>query len=210
MNAHVVTLRPHYPNIQRAWECRSGRGRLVDGMRLLGLLLTLFMVSSVPAIYAENEAITEYHIKAAFLYNFAKFIEWPASAFADEAAPFNLCVIGTEPYISARETLVGKTIKGRRVEVRQVDNATVAGRCQMLFVSAEPDNPSVEVLPIDLRERAMTVGESRDFIASGGVINLKTVNNKVRFEIDRGAGERFGFKFNSQLLKLAILIDQGR
>lgn len=190
---------------------RPGRAGLVCGMRLLALLLTFFMASSVPAIYAENESITEYHIKAAFLYNFAKFVEWPTNAFADEAAPFNLCVIGTEPFLDVREALVGKTIKGRRVEVSRVDSAGVAGQCQLLFVSASPDNPAAPgVLPIDLRERALTVGESNDFIARGGIINLKTVNNKVRFEIDRGAGERFGFEFSSQLLKLAILVDRGR
>lgn len=210
MNAHAVQFTPSYPIFNFARMRRPGRGGLIAGMRLLALLLTLFMAGSVPAIYAENETITEYHIKAAFLYNFAKFVEWPASAFSDETAPFNLCVVGTEPFISVRETLVGKTIKGRRVDVRRVGNAAAAGQCQMLFVSAEPEIPVTEVLPIDLRARALTIGESSDFIDRGGVINLKTVDNKVRFEIDRGAGERFGFKFSSQLLKLAILVDQGR
>jgi hypothetical protein len=183
------------------------RWAFVCGIRLLAVLLMCFTAGSAPALYAESVAITEYHIKAAFLYNFAKFVEWPATAFADDAAPFNLCVIGVEPFISARETLVGKTIKGRRVEVRRVDSTTTAGQCQMLFVSAD-ESASAEAVPAEVLGYALTVGETNDFISRGGIINLKTVDNKVRFEIDRASGEQFGFKFSSQLLKLAILVDR--
>lgn len=209
MNAQTLQFMPGEPMLTLVRMRRIDRKGLVRGMRLLALLLTFFMAGSAPAIYAENESITQYHIKAAFLYNFAKFVEWPATTFADDTAPFNLCVIGTEPFLDIREALVGKTIKGRRVEVRRVDSAIAAGQCQLLFVSASPDHPVADMLPIDLRAHALTVGESGDFIARGGIINLMTVNNKVRFEIDRGAGERFGFKFSSQLLKLAILVGQG-
>ncbi|WP_275097806.1 YfiR family protein [Sedimenticola hydrogenitrophicus] len=207
MNAQTLQSMPGEPLITLARMCRPGRKGLVCGMRLLALLLTFFMAGSAPAIYAENESITEYHIKAAFLYNFAKFVEWPATAFANDAAPFNLCVIGIEPFISVRETLMGKTIKGRSVEVRRVDSATTAGQCQMLFVSAA-DSTAVEAVPAEVLGHALTVGETNDFISRGGIINLKTVENKVRFEIDRASGEQFGFKFSSQLLKLAILVDR--
>ncbi len=183
-----------------------GGGRsLLRAMRLLLMLAIFSVAGSAPAIFAESAAITEYHIKAAFLYNFAKFVEWPDEALGDAAAPFTLCVVGVEPDLSLRESLAGKHIRGHRVEVRRVGGAAEAGACQMLFVSEEGSAAAGDDFT-QIDTHALTVGESQDFIRRGGVINLKTVNNKVRFEINRLAGERFGFKFSSQLLKLAILV----
>jgi len=183
----------------------SDERSLLHSLRLLVMVIILSAAGSVPAIFAENSAITEYHIKAAFLYNFAKFVDWPDEALGDDSTPFTLCVLGIEPYISVRESLAGKHIKGHQVEVKRVNGAADAGTCQMLFVSAEASAAAGADLT-DIDAHALTVGETQDFIQRGGVINLKTVDNKVRFEINRTAGERFGFRFSAQLLKLAILV----
>jgi hypothetical protein len=168
----------------------------------------------IPGAYARIAAgqethITEYQVKAAFLYNFAKFVDWPAAAFGGESAAFNLCVLGGEPFASANQSLAGKTIKGRRVEVRRVTavSDTETGECHMLFVGA---TDSSEVAPTLARVNryTLTVGETSDFTRHGGVINLTRIDNRIRFEIDRAAGERAGFRFSSQLLKLAIPVDR--
>lgn len=182
------------------------------GTGLAGALLAIlifFATGNTPASFAQSAGLSEYHVKAAFLYNFAKFVRWPETAFADESAPFNLCIIGVEPFIRARETLIDKRIRGHQVEVRRLDGVDSGMGCHMLFVGAEESATVGSLLPA-LGDHTLTVGESSDFIGRGGVINLKAIDNKVRFEIDRAGGERYGFKFSSQLLKLAILVGSER
>lgn len=206
---NVCTLMHLGPVARIGHRAPADRRSLLRGLRLLLVVAIFSAASSAPAIFAENSVLTEYHIKAAFLYNFAKFVEWPTAAIGDESAPFTLCVLGVEPYISVRESLTGKTIKGHKVEVRRLETIAEAAQCQMIFVSAE-GNVAAGVDLSHLGGHALTVGETGDFIDRGGVINMKTVDNKVRFEIDRYSGERFGFKFSAQLLKLAILVGRER
>jgi hypothetical protein len=165
----------------------------------------------IPSAYARIAAgheigVTEYQVKAAFLYNFAKFVDWPAEAFGAESAAFTLCVLGDEAFASAHESLAGKTVKGRPMAVRRVASATDAGECHMLFVGAADGDEVAPVLAA-IGRHTLTVGETRDFTRHGGVINLTRIDNEIRFEIDRVAGERAGFRFSSQLLKLAIPVD---
>lgn len=195
---------------------RHGRGRVADGFyitcaarALLAMLFIVCVTGNVSAIFAQGETLTEYHVKAAFLYNIAKFVQWPAGELGDSATPFNLCVVGVEPFISMRETLTGKQIQGHEVVVRRAEHFDTAENCQMLFVSAI-ENATAGALLTDATHPVLTVGETPDFINKGGIINLKTVNNKIRFEIDRDAGQRHGFRFSAQLLKLAILVDRPR
>lgn len=151
----------------------------------------------------------EYHLKAAFLYNFAKFVDWPAPAPGEAEGPFTICILGAEAFVSARETLAGKSVKGRPVEVRRVDRVEAARQCHLLFVSAPEGSPPGPAVG-SLGSHVLTVGEADDFVRSGGLINLRKVDNKVRFEIARSAGEQAGFKFRVQLLQRAIEVDRAR
>ena len=175
--------------------------------RACRLFVTATLLCAACTVHAEVTAPTEHQVKAAFLYNFAKFVEWPAEALGDELIPFNLCVLGAEPFATAREYLAGKTVKGRKLEVRHVATTGDVRGCHMLFMSAEeaPD-PAVYLAAGD--SRVLKVGEAGDFIRRGGIINLVRAENKFRFEINRGAGERAGFKFSSQLLKLANIVGE--
>lgn len=180
--------------------------------RLPGVLTVLCaamiaLATDPTAAFSQETQITQYHIKAAFLYNFAKFVDWPSTAFRDPTTPFTLCIAGAEAFISARETLVGKTIKGRNVSVRRVDNNAALNECHMLFM-AEADDVGAELDVARIKGKVLTVGESDDFLKKGGLINLKTVDNKIRFELDRDSGEQLGFKFRAQLLQRAILVDR--
>ncbi|HZX31658.1 MAG TPA: YfiR family protein [Rhodocyclaceae bacterium] len=148
----------------------------------------------------------EYHLKAAFLYNFAKFVDWPPAAGEPEGA-FRVCILGDDAFESVRETLAGKTIKGKAVDVARVERVDAARACQLLFVTA-PDSARAERGLSILGNQVLTVGETDEFVKSGGLINLKTVDNRIRFEIARLAGEQAGFRFRVQLLQRAILVDQ--
>jgi hypothetical protein len=192
---------------QRQSGSRRGRrpARIRALLRTLGAAIVAVAADATDA-YSQQASLTQYHVKAAFLYNFAKFVDWPASAFAGPESPFVLCVVGTEPFISARETLAGKSIKGRKVLVRRIDTMVGARQCNMIYL-ASTDDGGFSLEPTQLKAAVLTVGESEDFLRRGGIINLTVVNNKIRFEIDRDSGERLGFRFRAQLLQRALLVD---
>ncbi|MGE5469560.1 MAG: YfiR family protein [Bacteroidota bacterium] len=165
----------------------------------------MFLVAlSLPA--AADETVAEYQLKAAFLYNFAKFVEWPAAAFDDSTSPFSLCILGTEPYLAAKEILSGKSVRGRAIEVRHIETLKKADNCHMLFVASADQGTGPHAFAL-ANSKTLTVGEEGDFIVRGGIINLKRVDDKLRFEIARLVGQRLGFRFSAQLLKLATVVD---
>ena len=161
-----------------------------------------------PAAAAETETETEtsreYLIKAAFLYNFAKFTEWPAGSFPDSAAPLDVCVFGEDPFGGALESIAGKTIRGRRVAVHRVASIEAGAACHLLFISASEATRLAGILE-SLRGRpVLTIAEMPGFARSGGIINLKTnPDDRIRFEINAGIAKRVGLRLSSKLLNLA-------
>lgn len=179
---------------------------LAKVMRLIAIaILLIFAIPpATMTTYGANvgDGLTvEYQIKAAFLYNFAKFVQWPAEASGLSGEPFVLCVSGDEPFRIIHQYLAGKKVRGQLITVRAVDNVGGASGCHLLFVSAMSAQLR-QALPHVIGS-ILTIGESEDFIRSGGMINLVRADNRLRFEIARNAGERAGLKFSSQLLKLA-------
>src|SRR5262245_8341156 len=105
----------------------------------LGLLVAMLVCSvgwRVPYAYTQTPAVREYQVKAAFVYNFAKFVEWPAAVFGDVQAPIILCVIGVEPFGAALETLKDKTVKDRKLGIQQHTRTASLAACQIAFISA--------------------------------------------------------------------------
>jgi hypothetical protein len=149
----------------------------------------------------------EYEIKAAFLYNFTKFVDWPAATFADAGAPIVIGVLGDSPCAQALERLVkDRKVNGRTILVRPVASAEEAKLTQLLFVGSAHEarfaglKPAIESLPV------LTVGESPGFVSLGGAVNFVPQGDKIRFEINIGVAERAGLKISSQLQKLAIVV----
>ncbi len=150
------------------------------------------------------EISREYLIKAAFLYNFAKFTEWPAGSFSDSAAPLDVCVFGEDPFGDALESIAGKLIRGRKVAVHRVASIEAAAACHLLFISESEATRLAGILE-SLRGRpVLTIADMPDFARAGGIINLKTnPNDKVRFEINAAIAKRAGLRLSSKLLNLA-------
>jgi hypothetical protein len=155
-------------------------------------------------VHAEASVADEYQVKAAFLFNFAKFVEWPADAFKGSDDPITICVLGQNPFGTALEEVVrDKTVGSRAFVVRDVPNAQHASKCQIVFVSASERKRSHSLLE-DLKGHSiLTVGETEDFTSNGGVINFKLKDARVRIEIDLGAAERAKLRISSKLLSLA-------
>jgi hypothetical protein len=150
------------------------------------------------------EAVEEYHVKGAFLLNFAKFVEWPAQAFKDGSAPFEICILGDNPFgpglnLAARQTVAAN----RPVSVRQVSEPEQAGQCQMVFVSASEKKRTRKLLEAVQGGSVLTVGESDGFLASGGVIDFKLDGERVRIEISTAAADRAKLRISAKLLSLA-------
>ncbi len=176
--------------------------------RSAGALLLLAAVAAAaqapPRPAAPLGASGEYAVKAAFLYNFAKFVEWPQGAFAAAQAPFALCVFGVDPFgHGLDETVQGKTVQGRPVVVRRLDGLSGAERCQILFVSSSERQRFVEVLGAVAGHNVLTVGEEGEFARAGGMISFLLRQQRVHFSIDAGAAKRAGLAISSRLLDLA-------
>ena len=148
----------------------------------------------------------EYLVKAAFLYNFAKFTVWPAEAFADPSTPLRLCLLGKDPFQGALDSLAGKTVRKRKLEIHRLTKTTALGKCHLLFVSASENKRLATILKVLRGMPVLAVGDMPNFAHSGGIINLKTVRNKVRFEINVNAARRAHLKFSSKLLRLAEIV----
>jgi hypothetical protein len=156
---------------------------------------------------AAGQTTGEYQVKAAFLFNFAKFVKWPAQAFTSPADPLVICVIGDSIVSHVLEsTIAGKEIDGRRLVVKTIPDVRQMGVCQILFVSGS-EQPRVPAILAGCKTRSvLTVGELEGFAAQGGMINLKVEDGKVRFEINITAATEQQLQISSKLLSLARIV----
>jgi len=149
----------------------------------------------------------EYQVKAAFLYNFAKFVEWPEEAFQNQSEPLMVCVLGEDPFGRAFDDVVaGKKIDGRALAVRRMSDARQAKGCRMLFVSSSEPKSVLSVLAALNESGVLTVGDSGSAAAGGMIINFILDGGKIRFAINTAAAEREKLRFSSRLLSLAIIV----
>ena len=149
----------------------------------------------------------EYDVKAALLFNFAKFVEWPVASFATTDDPFVIGVVGNDPFGQSLErTLAGQTIGGRRIQIRRWKKAREIGPCQILFIAAS-EQSDLRGLLDQVRDRpVLSVGDMNNFASDGGIVGLVMDNHRVRFEINQNRADRAGLKLSSRLLSLAHLV----
>jgi hypothetical protein len=143
----------------------------------------------------------EYQVKALFLYNFAKFVEWPA---AMRSGPICIGILGSDPFGDVLDRAVaGKIVNGRGFMVKRFSSEMEARQCHIVFVSVA-DKRRVGSIVEGLKGRGvLTVGDSHGFAESGGVINFVIMDDRVRFEVNIRAAEEAGLKLSSKLLSLA-------
>jgi YfiR/HmsC-like len=152
----------------------------------------------------------EYEIKAAFIYNFTKFIEWPARSFPDAATPIVIAVLGDSPCAEALEQLVkDRKVNGRAIVVRRVESARELETTHVLFVGSAQEGRFLPLMPAVAALPIVTVGESPAFADMGGAIIFVRQDDKIRFEINIRSAARVDVKISAQLLKLASAIRGG-
>lgn len=166
------------------------------------LAIAAVLVLALPC--GADEPSQEYKVKAAFIFNFAKFIEWPREVFSSADAPFVIAVVGADPFNGALEQAVaGKKVGTRRVEIRHFDSVDKIGPCQILFVPTTDGESQARIIQKVENDHVLTIGESDDFDSSGGSLRFFTEDNKMRFEINTDATDQAKLKISSKLLKLA-------
>ncbi|MDH5667742.1 MAG: YfiR family protein [Nitrospira sp.] len=147
-------------------------------------------------------------LKAAFLYNFAKFVEWPTDALPAESDPFMICVIGEPRMAEATNRFVkDKLIHDRIVRARTPDSMSDVQSCHLLFIDASAGPVAKKLKHSAMTLPILTVGESDRFLSQGGIINLFVEEGRMRFEISPQAAERVQLKISSKLLTLAKITD---
>jgi hypothetical protein len=148
----------------------------------------------------------EYLIKAAILFNFAKFASWPETSFSYAGAPLRICVLGEDPFGAALDSLHGKQVRNRPLAIARINAVEEAPQCHILFVSASEEARIPTILDYVSRLPILTVADMGRFANSGGIIALKEVDNRSRIEINIGAAEQAGVKLSSKLLRLADMV----
>lgn len=150
----------------------------------------------------------EYAIKAAFLYHFSTYVEWPADAFPADGEPFVVGVYRSDPFGGALDEIAkSKTVAGHPIEVRVLKSADGVASCQILFVpNSVTGEQRAAVLRAARGSHAFVVGETDDFIERGGDAQFFLEGNKVRFAFSEEATKREDLKVSSKLLSLAKII----
>jgi hypothetical protein len=166
---------------------------------------------AIPVLHAQNPRPTDYQVKATYLYNFGRFIQWPGKVAAAQGGSFTVCVLGQDPFgPSLDATLAGETISGKTVVAKRISSAEESGNCQILFLSLTDDSRLSKVIA-DLDKKAvLTVSDAPQFVNRGGMIQFVLEGKKVRFEVNLTATQHAGLTLSSELLKVATAVRKDR
>jgi hypothetical protein len=178
-------------------------------LRIKGsLCLSLYCLQGLVPSYADSPQLGEYQLKAVYLYNFTKFVTWPTTAFSSPDAPFQICVLGDDPFRGMLEAAVkDEKVKGRKIIAQHIDDMEMIKECHTLFISRSEQSHLTNILNFAKLNHTLTVSDIEDFIPQGGMIQFyRQDDNKIRFAIDPKILDAVGLKASSELLKLAKII----
>lgn len=193
-------------------DCHAGRN--VGVMNLLAVIV----VAAALLLPMDNraggqgrappvpEAVGEYLVKVGFIYNFGKLTTWPQPRHTDAPGPFLVCVMGVDPFKADLDAIDGKTVGARTVIVRRDVEAAQAAQCHVAFIALSEAPRLPQHLAALGGRPVLTVSDMPNFARSGGIIELKTVESRVRFAINLQSARRSGLNFSSKLLQLAEIV----
>jgi hypothetical protein len=192
--------------VDLVFDPRNGKHR----RRGLSFPLLYSLASSVIAAGGMAEKPSEYEVKAVYLYNFAKFVQWPAGEPSGETDAFTVCVLGEDPFGRILDfTLAGETLHGKKTATKRIERARDARGCRIVFVSGSEERRIRSVLGALKGMNVLTVSDMDDFAERGGMIQLVMDEDRVRFEVNLTVATSEGLEMSSELLKVARGVKKG-
>ncbi|MBL8052101.1 MAG: YfiR family protein [Nitrospira sp.] len=182
-----------------SWACHARAA-------LITLVIILLLISSTAARAHAQDPSGEYLLKAAFLFNFAKFVEWPDSVFATGATPLMICILGSDPFRSSLDAIAEKTIKGRALAIKRLRSIDEVKDCQMLYVSRNQLTQTAEILRALQQSPVLTVCDVEACAEEGVMLNMRMVENRVLLDMNLDAVQHTPLKVSSQLIKLTRIV----
>lgn len=168
------------------------------------------MVLCLPAVRIWASHPSEFEVKAAYLYNFGRFVEWPPETVSSDTAEFPICILGDDPFGKALDsTISGEKIEGRAVVARRISAPAQATVCRVLFISSSEDKQIKEILSNLGKSSILTVSDIPQFLDDGGMVQFILADQKVRFKINLAATRQAGLNLSSELLKVAAEVKGG-
>lgn len=165
----------------------------------------MLLVSLLPST-AIGVPAGEHQIKAAMIYNMAKFADWSADNLPVNQQQFVICVLGKGRLSNAVETLQAKPVRGRNIVVREITQASEASNCQMLIIGESELRQIPAILEKTRNSRIMTISDTDGFAKAGGVVGFFVEDNKVRLEINLATVQRHKLRIDAQVLKLSRIV----
>ena len=177
-------------------------------MRLrVSVLLAICCFTQGVQLRAQQTKAAEYAVKATYLYNFSRFVQWPADAGAAKGESFPICIFGEDPFGAVLDSILsGESIKGKPVVLKRVLKLQDALECRVLYISASEDARLKEILAGLDKTGVLTVSDIPQFSQRGGIIQFVIVANKVRFEVNLSSAQDAGLILSSDLLKVAVAV----
>ena len=179
---------------------------------LTALAVSGWLMLAVPVCAQEVDEVKAFKVKAAYLYQFAKFVEWPEDSFEDDKAPVVIGVLGRDPFgLILDKTVEDKTVDGRkfvvkRFQFRKGENTEGLRRCHILYISLSERGHLKDVFDVLGKSNVLIVGEEEDFAPTGGMIGLVLEEGRVAFHVNQEAVKRTRIKVSAKLLSLAKIV----
>lgn len=168
---------------------------------MLGLILWLLGAGSG---FGGESTFTEYQVKALFLLNFTKYVDWPATAVADTNTHVTIGIYGDNQFgDNLQKAVAGRVVNGRSIVIRQIDNTNDLVKCQVLFLNCPEPKDAAKILALVKTSPVLTVGETDQFTGQGGIIRFLKKDGKVRLEINLPAAQLANLRISSKLLSVA-------
>ncbi len=173
--------------------------------RLISLLL--IFTSSFFFIVSAQEVANEDKIKASYVFNFIRFIEWPSGETDDPSQPIVVCVINRKnQFIKAFSPVVGKKVKGHLLTFKEITSPHNVEGCHLLYIDKAEKNLFSRLLPEINKHNILSISDSEYFCSLGGMIGMVTKKGKIKVEINLDVAKAAGFKINSNLLEVAKIV----
>lgn len=204
MDRNLTSGSSHPPRRHGARRPRGGLTRPLGKLRAFAVAAFAFLTIGRP-VWAQKPS-TEYQVKAAFLLNFAEFVEWPAGAFPNARDPITICVYGFDPFGSLLNDLIREKPGSHELRARHVENLSALRVCQIVFVSEREDKSLPDVKNSVKEGNVLLVGEGKDFADRGGTIQFFLQDSRLRFAVNVDEAQRAGLTVSSKLLSLAKIV----